>query len=190
MDPSFLCLILLLLFFPGFAQFPDTNTPTETHPMELIQIGSVLSMGIKSNLKECLKSAAEWSSLWKFFSRIHSNEAPSFDGLVKYFKFIKRSLLTPAYFSSFLCHLRKKGWHSKEAFRLKCWDYRDISLYFTKKEKSKPKQVKIVRCKKSSTGLQRECWRFSLFHYLYFPTVAKNHIPTFHVKYNALNWSK
>lgn len=96
--------------------FPDTNTPTEPHPMELTQIGSVLSVDIKSNLKQYLKSTAERSSLWKFFSRICSNEAPSFDGLAKYFRFIKRSVLRPAYFSSSLCHISKKGWHTKRGF--------------------------------------------------------------------------
>lgn len=84
--------------------------------MELTQIGSVVSVDIKSNLKQYLKPTAEGSSLWKFFSGIHSNEAPGFDGLVNYFKFIKRSVLRPAYFSSSLCHIRKKARHSERGF--------------------------------------------------------------------------
>lgn len=116
----------LLLFFPGFVQFPDRNPSSDW--LRTVS-------GYKDQFEAVPQSTAERSSLWKFFSRISSNETPSFDGLVKYFKFIKRSILRPAYFSS-LCHIRKKEWHKKEAFRLKWWDYRDISLYFNKKGKS------------------------------------------------------
>jgi len=94
-------------------------------------------------------------------------------------------------FTSLLYNLKNRGRQSKGDFStflvIKCSDYRDTWLYFTKKGKSKPNQVKTLRSEKSSVGVQGDQWRFSLFHYLYFLTVANNHIPIFHIKYNALN---